>query len=244
MKRLFAGTLTAMLALSLTACGQQEQGDAKPVIYLYPEQETTVSVSLDYAGTLTATYPAYENGWTVTAEPDGTLYDENGDEYSYLFWEGENNTDYDFSKGFCVAGADTADFLREKLAEIGLTPREYNEFIVYWLPKMQDNPYNLISFQSEAYTDAAKLDIDPTPDSVLRVFMAWKPLHRAQTIEPQTFASFERNGFTVVEWGGCEVKEAQKNRRNFGGFSFKGFNPARYAAAALKCTAASKPGWK
>ena len=87
MKRLFAGTLTAMLALSLTACGQQEQGDAKPVIYLYPEQETTVSVSLDYAGTLIATYPAYENGWTVTAEPDGTLYDENGNEYSYLFWE-------------------------------------------------------------------------------------------------------------------------------------------------------------
>ena len=206
MKRLFAGTLTAMLALSLTACVQQEQGDAKPVIYLYPEQETTVSVSLDYAGTLTATYPAYEDGWTVTAEPDGTLYDENGNEYSYLFWEGENNIDYDFSKGFCVAGADTADFLHEKLAEIGLTPREYNEFIVYWLPKMQDNPYNLISFQSEAYTDAAKLDIDPTPDSVLRVFMAWKPLGRPQNIEPQTFASFERNGFTVVEWGGCEVK--------------------------------------
>ncbi len=206
MKRLFAGTLTAMLALSLTACGQQEQGDAKPVIYLYPEQETTVSVSLDYAGTLTATYPAYENGWTVTAEPDSTLYDENGDEYSYLFWEGENNTDYDFSTGFCVAGADTADFLREKLAEIGLTPREYNEFIVYWLPKMQDNPYNLISFQSEAYTDAAKLDIDPTPDSLLRVFMAWKPLGRLQTIEPQTFTPFARDGFTVVEWGGCEVK--------------------------------------
>ena len=206
MKRLLAGTLTAAFALGLTACVQQEECAAKPVIYLYPEQETTVSVSLDYAGTLTATYPAYENGWTVTAEPDGTLYDENENEYSYLFWEGENNTDYDFSKGFCVAGADTADFLREKLAEIGLTPREYNEFIVYWLPKMQDNPYNLISFQSEAYTDAAKLDIDPTPDSVLRVFMAWKPLGRPQTIEPQTFTPFARDGFTVVEWGGCEVK--------------------------------------
>ena len=206
MKKLLAGTLTAAFALGLTACGQQEECSAKPVIYLYPEQETTVSVSLDYAGTLTATYPAYENGWTVTAEPDGTLYDENGDEYSYLLWEGENNTDYDFSKGFCVAGADTADFLRKKLAEIGLTPREYNEFIVYWLPKMQDNPYNLISFQSEAYTDAAKLDIDPTPDSVLRVFMAWKPLGRPQNIEPQTFTPFARDGFTVVEWGGCEVK--------------------------------------
>ena len=206
MKKLLAGTLTAAFALGLTACVQQESAAEKPVIYLYPEQETTVSVSLDYAGTLIATYPAYENGWHVTAEPDGTPYDETGNEYSYLFWEGENNTDYDFSTGFCVAGADTADFLREKLTEIGLTPREYNEFIVYWLPKMQDNPYNLISFQSEAYTDAAKLDIDPTPDSVLRVFMAWKPLHRAQNIEPQTFTPFARDGFTVVEWGGCEVK--------------------------------------
>ena len=208
MKKLLAGTLTAALVLGLTGCAEpaDEPLTEKPVIYLYPEQETTVSVSLDYVGTLTSTYPAYENGWTVTAEPDGTLYDENGDEYSHLFWEGENNTDYDFSTGFCVAGADTADFLREKLAEIGLTPREYNEFIVYWLPKMQDNPYNLISFQSEAYTDAARLDIDPTPDSVLRIFMAWKPLHRAQNIEPQTFTPFARDGFTVVEWGGCEVK--------------------------------------
>lgn len=208
MKKLLAGTLTAALVLGLTGCAEpaDEPLTEKTVIYLYPEQETTVSVSLDYVGTLTSTYPAYENGWTVTAEPDGTLYDENGDEYSYLFWEGENNTDYDFSTGFCVAGADTADFLREKLAEIGLTPREYNEFIVYWLPKMQDNPYNLISFQSECYTDTAKLDIDPTPDNVLRVFMAWKPLHRAQNIEPQTFTPFARDGFTVVEWGGCEVK--------------------------------------
>ena len=36
--------------------------------------------------------------------------------------------------------------------------------------------------------------------------MAWKPLHKAQNIEPQTFTPFARDGFTVVEWGGCEVK--------------------------------------
>lgn len=206
MKRLLAGTLAAALAFGLAGCVSDEECAEKPVIYLYPEQETAVSVSLNYDGTLTATYPAYENGWHITAEPDGTLYDETGAEYSYLFWEGENKTDYDFSTGFCVAGADTADFLRETLAEIGLTPKEYNEFIVYWLPKMEDNSYNLISFQSERYTDTAKLDIDPTPDSVLRVFMAWKPLHRPQNIEPQTFTPFARDGFTVVEWGGCEVK--------------------------------------
>ena len=83
-----------------------------------------VSVSLDYAGTLTATYPAYENGWRVTAEPDGTLYDESRKRILLPVLGGRERTpDYDFSKGFCVAGADTADFLREKLAEIGLTPQ-------------------------------------------------------------------------------------------------------------------------
>ena len=75
MKRLLAGTLTAALAFGLAGCVSDEECAEKPVIYLYPEQKTAVSVSLDYAGTLTATYPAYENGWHITAEPDGTLYE-------------------------------------------------------------------------------------------------------------------------------------------------------------------------
>lgn len=56
----------------------EEQAAAKPVIYLYPEKETTVTVKLDYAGALTCTYPAYGDGWTVTACPDGTLTDNAG----------------------------------------------------------------------------------------------------------------------------------------------------------------------
>ena len=84
MKRLLAGTLAAALAFGLAGCVSDEECAEKPVIYLYPEQETAVSVSLNYDGTLTATYPAYENGWHITAEPDGTLYDETGAEYSYL----------------------------------------------------------------------------------------------------------------------------------------------------------------
>ena len=110
--------------------------------------------------------------------------------------------DHDFSKGFCVKGSDTAEFLTQILAEIGLTPREANEFIIYWLPLMQNNEYNLISFQHEAYTSAARLEITPTPDSLLRVYMVYQPLDAPVEIEPQTFEPFERKGFTVVEWGG------------------------------------------
>ena len=180
--------------------------DEKPVIYLYPEEETEVSVRLDYDGELTATYPAYGDGWEVLAKPDGTLPNlAGGKEYSYLFWEGESQTDYDFSEGFVVKGSDTAGFLQETLSRMGMTPREYNEMIVYWLPKMEQNPYNLISFQSEAYTDSAKLAVSPEPDSVLRVFMAWKALDKPMEIPPQEIVPFEREGFTVVEGGGAEA---------------------------------------
>lgn len=179
----------------------------KPVIYLYPEQEMEVSVKLDYDGDLTCTYPEYADGWKVTALPDGTLLDCSGQSYNYLYWEGKNNVSYDFSKGFCIAGKDTAEFLEGALTQLGLTRREANEFIVYWLPSMQGNPYNVISFQSEVYTESAKLNINPSPDTLIRVFMAWKPAGEMVPIEPQQLSAVERVGFTVVEWGGAQVME-------------------------------------
>ena len=178
----------------------------KPILYLYPEETTKVTVKLELLGELTCTYPAYDDGWTVTAAPDGTLIDEKGQTYNYLYWEGAGTEQYDFSQGFCVAGADTAAFLEETLTQLGLTRKEANEFIVYWLPQMEDNPYNLITFQQEAYTEAAKLTVTPAPDSILRVFMTWKPLTEPVDIPAQELPTFERHGFTVVEWGGAKVK--------------------------------------
>ena len=186
-----------------------EPGDImlyKPVIYLYPEKETKVSVKLVLDGELTCTYPAYKDGWTVTAMPDGTLTDAKGQTYNYLYWEGESGMDYDFSEGFCVKGEETAAFLEEALEGLGLTRREANEFIVFWLPMMEQNPYNLISFQTENYTEAAKLTVSPAPDTLLRVFMAWKGAESLTELPEQKLAAPERTGFTVVEWGGTEVR--------------------------------------
>lgn len=180
--------------------------EAKPVVYLYPEQKTSVSVKLHYDGNLTCTYPEYNSGWQVTAFPSGQLQDAKGTYYNYLYWEGDSNRNYDFSEGFCIKGENTTAFLDDALAKLGLSRREANEFIVYWLPQMQDNAYNLISFQSDAYTDHAKLSIAPEPDTLIRVFMAWKPLKTAESISPQKLSCPERTGFTVVEWGGCKVE--------------------------------------
>lgn len=216
MKKIIAALLAITFILTLAGCVPEEKEQEeqrreipaeKPVLYLYPETETEVSVKLDFDGELTCTYPAYGDGWQVLARPDGTLTDREGREYSYLFWEGESDHAYDMSRGYVVRGADTADFLRETLADMGLTPREYNEFIVYWLPRMEENPYNLIAFQGDAYTDHARLTVTPEPDSVLRVFMAFEALDEPIEVQaPAPIRPFQRKGFTVVEWGGTEVE--------------------------------------
>ena len=180
----------------------------KPIIYLYPEKEQNIDVRLDFDGKVFASYPNYVNGgWKVMAHPNGTIIHD-GQEYSYLFWEGKPSSErhYDFSTGFVVKGSETREFLQKKLAEIGLTPKEYNEFIVYWYPKMQDSTYNLVHFATyDEYDKYTKLNITPAPDSMLRVFMVFKPLESPTNVTPQVFPSFERKGFTVVEWGGSEL---------------------------------------
>ena len=229
MKKYLALLLAALLTASFTACEpKNEHADTsvttsseqttstttteqrpvtdKPVIYFYPTAATPLSVKLDFNGRLTSTYPAYRDGWNVIAHPDGTLTDPaTGREYYCLYWEGITDTEYDLTRGFVIPGKDTAVFLESTLAQLGLTERETNEFIIYWLPRMEGNAYNLITFQSELYTETAKLTVTPTPDSMLRVFMAWKPLEAPIEIEPQELPAFERHGFTVVEWGGTEL---------------------------------------
>ena len=189
-----------------TRSGLYPPGVKKPVIYLYPEEKTNVDVAL--LANITCVYPAFDEDtiWHVTAEPDGTLFDRDGKQYNYLYWEGVSNADWDFSKGFCVAGQDVASFLEISLEKLGLTRKEANEFIVYWLPQMERNEWNVISFQTDAYTDGAELVVDPEPDSVIRVFMAWYASDSYVEMEAQNLVTPLRTGFTVVEWGGAEVK--------------------------------------
>lgn len=206
--RLLGLLLGAAVLLLAAGCQQpEEQLAAKPVIYLYPQQETQVEVRLTLDGALTASYPDYGDGWQVVARPDGTLTDpDTGREYYCLFWEGTSRAEYDLSSGFVVPGEDTAEFLEQTLERLGLNQREADEFIIYWLPRMEGNPYNLITFQTRAYTDAATLEVDPQPDTVIRVFMAWKPLEEPVEVEEQVLEPApERTGFTLVEWGGTEL---------------------------------------
>ena len=183
--------------------------DYKPIIYLYPEEITNVTVALGYPENITHTYPKYNEPWQVQAEPNGDLTDlKTGRHYYALYWEGKNLNELKAKDGFIVKGVDTIPFLEEKLALLGLTEREANEFIVYWLPELESNEYNFIRFETKSEIDASMpLSIEPAPDTVIRVMMEFKPANGTEQVMAQNFPLVpERRGFVVVEWGGTRLK--------------------------------------
>ncbi len=185
--------------------------DDKPIIYLYPTTDAKVSVKLGYPDKLTAVYPTYDDGWRVLAHPDGTLQDlKTGRELYSLYYESQATIDFDHtSEGFVVQGKDSASFLEDKLEILGLTPREAEEFIVYWLPKLESSPYNFIRFATAEEIDTnMPLSITPSPDSIIRVLMVFKPLQSPIEVAEQQLSTPARNGFTVVEWGGVELSNS------------------------------------
>lgn len=182
----------------------------KPVLYLYPEDTTEVNVSVNLSNhDFAHAYPAYneESGWNVTASPNGDLIDEEtGRKYYTLFWETEGPPIASgLDKGFVVSGNNSADFLETKLEELGLNYREMNEFIIYWLPQMENNNYNAVYFAFEEYEATSQLSITPQPDNIIRIMMLWEPLEEKIELKEQILpATPSREGFVAVEWGGTK----------------------------------------
>lgn len=182
----------------------------KPIIYLYPEEEIELSVELGYPEKVTCSYPTYtNNGWKVQAKNNGDLVDlSTGRNLYSLYYENEAVIDFKIENtGFVIKGEDTVKFLEEKLEILGLTEIEAEEFIIYWLPKLEANKYNYIRFATaEEINKNMPLNIEPNPDTTIRVLMTYKGLDEAIEVEEQKIETPTRQGFVAVEWGGTEIK--------------------------------------
>lgn len=187
------------------------QGAYKPIIYLYPENEIQLNVKLGYPELATCLYPEYDvkSGWNVLAKPNGDLIDLNTNRNLYaLYYESKNKKEYNVTdEGFVVSREDTVKFLEEKLEILGLNDREAEEFIIYWLPKLQENEYNYIRFASmDEINENMPLEFSQQPDTLIRILMTYKGLNTPIQVKEQNLEKIERKGFTAVEWGGSEIK--------------------------------------
>ena len=209
----------------LAACDTHEKKsnhevlDEKPVVYVYPEEEQGLTMTIDVKGTLDMVYPAPERqvqteegtraSWTISAAPDGTLTDASGRSYPYVFWEGPVRQDTP-ERGFIVAREDAVPFLEEKLALLGLTDKEAADFITFWAPQIRANEYTFVSFDASSYTARARYSFTDeagnqvVPDTFIRVFMTIRAADANEEVTPQVFGPTPtRSGFTAVEWGGA-----------------------------------------
>ena len=101
--------------------------------------------------------------------------------------QSKSKIDFKIEKeGFVVKGKDSAKFLEGKLALLGLNEREAEEFIVYWLPRLEENEYNYIRFASaDEINYNMQIAIDPKPESIIRIMMIYKGLDKKIDVKEQ-----------------------------------------------------------
>jgi len=186
----------------------------KPLIYLYPVKDTKVKVEVAIKdGKLKHCYPRYEKGWKVKAKSDGTLKDKKGRSYYGLYWEADVYREMSFSNASLVAKENLIQFLEGSLDALGLTEREANEFIMFWLPRLEENDYNLIHFSTEEYKKLVPLRVKPEPDQQIRIMMLYTPATKNTLFPIQLIKRVERkkDAFVLVEWGGAKIEHPLKN---------------------------------
>lgn len=179
----------------------------KPVIYLYPQKDTEVSVKV--GAEITKSEPLYpQNGWTVLAHPSGQL-DYQGQAYPNLFWEGTGKGFYPnpSNYGFVVAQKDLISTLNSQLTLLGLNAEESADFMKFWTDKLPTTPYVRLTWLGTAeMNQLAPLSVTPRPDTTIRIFLDFAGLDKPIKLIPQKLSAPSRRGFTLVEWGGLLIK--------------------------------------
>jgi len=189
----------------------------KPVIYFYSTKPTQTTITLHQKGDLSFTYPKYKDSWKIETQDNGNIKNlKTGKIHPYLFWEA-NQTDLDFVRkgktieGYIIKTDTVVQFLENQLTNLGLNERESTDFITYWAPRLMQKEFATIQFSVGKDYESVFGGIESSTklDYQLRIGMLYeiselKP--SIQVVQPKSILSEKRHGFSLVEWGGIELK--------------------------------------
>lgn len=206
----------------------------KPAVYLYPPNEQLVNVKVIPNGFLTYTDPIYDfkTGWTVTAFPDGSIYNHrttvDPKEYPYLYYESKVRDEAILkpTNGWVVKSkvnkeseestvtkewfGPMEDLFKDVLPKLGLNEIQTADFIEYWEKALPYAPYYFVGIiDPENVDEFERLAITPPPDYVNRVRVYFERLDQPKQVQEPVLnfsnlqvAANDPSLFRVVEWGG------------------------------------------
>lgn len=211
---IFILSFLTIFAFSFQSCSPEDSEDDerticdtcamvyKPNIYIYPEQEVQLLVSLSFpkGGAVTLSIPEYNGGWDVTVDTLGKI----DNEYGYLFYESEQPDVWQMQDGWCIERENLQVFFENNLSSYGFSGREITDFTEYWIPRFQDSEYYTVFPQTETLINSViELSFSETPDNILRLFYVVSESDEdiSDQLNKPSIASFNREGYFVTEWG-------------------------------------------
>lgn len=181
----------------------------KPNIYIYPEEkiDLKIEISFPFGGKIITSEPTYtSSGWNITIDTTGLI----NNAYQYLFYECEIPNHFQTHEGWKVTQGNLEKFFNESLDKFGLNEKEIHDFVEYWVPKLTDFEYYLIFPQNrEIINQLINLNFSKEPQNLQRIFYLFKGIDKdtGVNINPPQYTSVNRNGYTIIEWGGITVRQ-------------------------------------
>jgi hypothetical protein len=179
----------------------------KPMLYIYPPDTLDVTVTMGRPERVSVSYPALVNdSWKVRAHPGGDLVSKtSGKRYYGLFWEGYSWNAPISDTGFCLTREEFGTRMDSILELKGLNFREREEFITFWIARIAQ-PFVVVRFPEQAFSQAFPVHILPPPELFLRVFATFEQRATPMRFVAPHLEGIRRPAWTAVEWGGQEIQ--------------------------------------
>ncbi|HOJ10141.1 MAG TPA: hypothetical protein PK733_06065 [Clostridiales bacterium] len=178
----------------------------KPNIYLYSDANMSVNVKLYPGHWITLSDPIYpENeGWTAQIV-NGSL---NG-KGDYLFYEAlVPDSDFQKKNGWKIRWNSRRNDIIKILDKYSFNEKEKSDFLEYWTEKLVHSKDYIFYPQENIQVDTIMpVILSKEPDNIFRIWFYIEPNEGQDTLEPEQNMVINRNGFTVVEWGGILASE-------------------------------------
>jgi hypothetical protein len=193
-------TVNSVYNVSLPTLGPGTPIAEKPNIYLYPEKTQKINIQICTTNTqkVIKSMPNYDNGWNVIISSDGLI----DSKYRYLFYEANLERYPKVTKGWCIQNNQIREFFNATLEKYGFNEHEIKDFVEYWSNNLHDSEYYFVyPLIAKDLERIMPIKIEPSPDSLLRVWFVIESVNKDRMLEEPQISSFERKGFIVAEWG-------------------------------------------